>query len=150
MLRPVKFLAVLLVAVFLPMLSSPALAHHSNANYNQKVDVDLKGTVVEYDWGNPHVLVVWDVQDASGKAVRWVGDLASVESMMASGMTRNTLRPGDPVIMTVHAAKDGSPHAVIVRIRRADGTMVLSQRTYGPQPGGKIIGGNGVAVQDEK
>jgi hypothetical protein len=150
MLQRVQLLTVLLIAVFLPMLSSPALAHHSNANYNQKVDVDLKGTIVEYDWGNPHVLVVWDVKDAGGKAVRWVGDLASVESMMASGMSRNTLRPGDPVIMTVHAAKDGSPHAVIVRIRRADGTMVLAQRTYGPQPGGKIIGGNGVSVEDPK
>jgi hypothetical protein len=150
MLRRVQLLPILLLAMFLPMFGSPVLAHHSNANYNQKVDVDLKGTVVEYDWGNPHVLVVWDVKDASGKAVRWVGDLASVESMMASGMSRNTLRTGDPVIMTVHAAKDGSPHAVIVRIRRADGTMVLSQRTYGPQPGGKIIGGNGVQVQDEK
>jgi hypothetical protein len=150
MLQRAQLLAALIVAVLVLVLGSPALAHHSNANYNQKVDVDLKGKIVEYDWGNPHVLVVWDVNDAGGKAVRWVGDLASVESMMASGMTRNTLRPGDPVIMTVHAAKDGSPHAVIVRIRRADGTMVLAQRTYGPQPGGKIIGGNGVQVQDEK
>ena len=125
---------VLAVMVVLPLWNSPVLAHHSNANYDSKKIVDLKGTVAEYDWGNPHVLIVWDVKDDSGKVVRWTGDLASVESELADGLTRNSLKPGDSLILSVHPAKDGTPYANIVQIRRGDGTMILAQRTQGPKP----------------
>lgn len=136
MLRRTLMIAVAVVMVVFPMLNAPVLAHHSNANYDQKNVINLKGTIVEYDWGNPHVLIFWDVKDDSGKVVRWTGDLASVESEQADGLTRHTLKPGDEVIMTVHPAKDGSPHSLIVQMRRADGTMILAQRTHGAQPGG--------------
>jgi hypothetical protein len=121
-----------LVPVFVALFSnSPARAHHSNANYDQNKVIDLKGTIAEYDWGNPHVLVFWDVKDNNGKVVHWTGDLASVESEMADGLSRHSLKPGDAVVMTVHPAKDGSPHSLIVQMRRADGTMILAQRTHG-------------------
>ena len=78
-------------------------------------DLTLKGTVAEYDWGNPHVVVLWDVKDDAGKVTRWSGELASVSSMLADGMTKTSLKPGDDVIMTVHPAKSGSPQSVAVR-----------------------------------
>ena len=42
--------------------------------------IELKGTVAEYRWRNPHVLFFWDVKDENGKVVRWVGEFASVPS----------------------------------------------------------------------
>jgi hypothetical protein len=120
--------------VLFAALSPALLAHHSNANYDAKVEKSMKGTVVDYDWGNPHVLVIWDVTDPSGKVVRWTGDLASVESEQADGLSRHTLKPGDEVIMTVHPAKDGTPYANIIQIRRGDGTMILAVRSQGPKP----------------
>src|ERR1700688_2149464 len=112
MLRRTIMIAVLVAAVLFPMLSAPVQAHHSNANYDESKTVTLKGTVVSWDFGNPHVLVVWDVKDESGKVVRWESFLASVETELANGLTKTTFKPGDSVIMTVHAAKDGSPHSV--------------------------------------
>jgi hypothetical protein len=86
----------------------------------------LRGTVAEYVWRNPHVLVVWDVKDDKGNVVQWTGELASPETLMGDGgMTKSTLKPGDEVIMYVRPAKSGSPHSVIDQIRRADGSMVL-------------------------
>ena len=114
-----------MIGLFAALISSaPVLAHHSNANY-AKTEVTMKGTVVEYDWGNPHVIVIWDVKDDSGNTVRWTGDLASVSSLMADGMTKNSLKPGDDVIMTVYPAKAGTPFSVISQIRRGDGSIVL-------------------------
>lgn len=123
--RRTLMIAAVAVMTLLPALTRPVLAHHSGAAFGTN-ELTLKGTVAEYDWGNPHVLVVWDVKDDSGKVTRWSGELASVSSMLADGMTKNSLKPGDGVIMTVHPAKSGSPESVIVQIRRGDGTMLLA------------------------
>lgn len=134
MLQRITKIALPAAMIFFATLSPALLAHHSNANYDAKVEKPLKGTIVDYDWGNPHVLVVWDVKDPSGKVVRWTGDLASVESEQADGLNKHTLKTGDEVIITVHPAKDGSPYGNIVQVRRGDGTMILAQRSQGPKP----------------
>ena len=126
MLRRMLVIAALLVmAVVFPVLNLPVLAHHGTALWSNN-EVTLKGTVVEYSWKNPHVLVVWDVKDDKGNVVQWTGELASPESLMADGgLTKDTLKPGDEVIMYVRAAKSGAPHSVVDQIKRGDGTMVL-------------------------
>jgi hypothetical protein len=126
MLRRIQVITALLaMVVVFPMLNLPVLAHHGTALWSKDV-VTQKGTVVEYSWRNPHVLVVWTVKDDSGNVVQWTGELASPESLMADGgMTKDTLKPGDEVILDVRTAKSGAPHSVIEQIKRSDGTAVL-------------------------
>ena len=119
-----------LVAVF-AMPAGIALAHHSAAEYGDKLTT-LNGTVVEYRWRNPHVTVLWDARDDSGKVVRWRGELASVSSLMGHGLTKNSLKPGDEIRITVFPSKLETPESVIVNILRPDGTVVLG---WGQQGG---------------
>ena len=119
-----------LVAVF-AVPSGVVSAHHSAAEYGDKVTT-MNGTVVEYRWRNPHVTVVWDVKDASGKVVRWRGELASVTSVMGHGLTKNSLRPGDEIRISVFASKLGTPESVIVNMLRPDGSVILG---WGQQGG---------------
>ena len=114
-----------LVAILALSASSPALAHHGAATWST-TETTLKGTVVEYLWRNPHVLLVWETKDESGKVVRWTGEVASTESMMADdGWTKTTFKPGDELVLTIRPAKSGSPQSVIDQIKRADGTMAM-------------------------
>jgi len=123
--RPMLVTASLAAMVVFPILNLPVQAHHGTALWSPD-EVTLKGTVVEYVWRNPHVLVIWDVKDDKGNVVQWTGELASPETLMGDGgMTKNTLKPGDEVIIYVRPAKSGAPHSVIDQIKRADGTMVL-------------------------
>jgi hypothetical protein len=124
-----RILMVVVAGMFV-MTTRPALAHHSTAAFLDN-EVTQKGTVVEFIWGNPHVEVVWDVKDDTGNVVRWRGELASVQSVMADGLNKDSLKPGDGVLMTVRVAKAGTPHSVINQIRRADGTMVLAWSRQG-------------------
>lgn len=127
--RRLPLILVLLgIAVLTP--NHPLLAHHSTAAYSPN-EITLRGTVVEYDWGNPHVLIVWDSKDESGNVVRWSGELASVSSLLADGMKKDSLKVGDDVIMTVRPAKAGTPHSVVDQIKRGDGTMVLAWSRQG-------------------
>jgi Family of unknown function (DUF6152) len=99
-------------------------AHHSNAEYTNKL-AKMEGTVVEYRWRNPHVTVVWDSKDETGKVVRWRGELASITTVMGSGLTKDSLKPGQVVKMSVYPSKLGTPESVIQYIERQDGTVVL-------------------------
>ena len=118
-----------LVAVF-AVPSGVVSAHHSSGLMDNKITT-MNGTVVEYRWRNPHVILVWEVKDASGKVVRWNGELASVTSMMADGLTKNSLKTGDEVRIGLNRAKGGEPVAVIKSIFRPDGTPVVKERTFG-------------------
>ena len=108
------------------------VAHHSAALF-QDDEIGAKGTVVELLWRNPHVLLYWDVTDDSGNVVRWVGEMASVTSVMADGLTRRSLQPGDEIIITFRPARAGTPESVIGTILKPDGTIVLP---WGRQGGG--------------
>jgi len=107
-------------------------AHHS-ASLFEDFEVAARGTVAEVTWRNPHVLLHWDAKDQNGKVVRWVGEMASVSSIMADGLTRNSLKPGDEIVITYRPARAGTPESVIGTILRPDGTIVLP---WGRQAGG--------------
>ena len=104
---------------------SPALAHHGNAAWSAN-EVTLKGTLVDYVWRNPHVLLVWTTKDDSGKVAQWTGEVASPEAMMADdGWTRETFKPGEELVFVVRPAKSGALNSVIDQIKRPDGTFVM-------------------------
>jgi hypothetical protein len=148
MLRDRRMFAVLAALVLFPMLSSPALAHHGNAGWSTS-EVTLKGTVVDYQWRNPHVLLLWTTKDDSGKTVQWSGEVASPEAMMADdGWTKQTFKAGDEIVLVLRPAKSGAPNGVIDQIKRADGTVVMR---YSRQAGsGNYAGQLSTADQERR
>jgi uncharacterized protein DUF6152 len=123
--RSMLLIAILTSFVLLPMLSAPVVAHHGNAAW-ATTEVTVKGTVVDFVWRNPHVLLVWTTTDENGKAVQWTGEVGSPESMMADdGWTKQTFKPGDELLLTLRPAKSGVPNGVIDQIKKADGTVVM-------------------------
>jgi hypothetical protein len=99
-------------------------SHHSRSDYEHE-EITTKGTVVLFQWRNPHVYVVWDVKDEA-KTTHWVGEMASVTSMIADGMTKDSLKPGDQIMVIAFPSKiEGSTLALIKKITRPDGTVVI-------------------------
>ena len=118
-------LAMFALVIVIPMLGVVAWAHHSRAHYGNEESVTT-GTVVEYKWRNPHVFVVWDAKDQTGKSTQWVGEMASVTSMIADGMTKDSLKPGETITVLAFPSKNpGSTEALIKKITKADGTIVV-------------------------
>ena len=118
-------LALMASVVVFPLLSGVASAHHSRAHYGND-EATTKGIVLEYKWRNPHVFVVWEVKDPSGKSTQWVGEMASVTSMIADGMTKDSLKQGDEITVIAFPSKNpGSSEALIKKITKADGKVVV-------------------------
>jgi hypothetical protein len=76
----------------------------------------MKGTLIDFRLTNPHVMLVWNTMDKDGNVVKWSGEGASIESMMADdGWTKTTFKAGDELILTVRQAKSGATTSVIDR-----------------------------------
>ena len=145
--RAMLIVAVVAAFVALPMVTSPVLAHHGNAAW-AATEVTIKGTVVDFVWRNPHVLLVWTTKDDTGKTVQWTGEVGSPESMMADdGWTKQTFKPGDELILVLRAAKSGVPNGVIDQIKRADGSVVMR---YSRQAGSGNYAGQLTKEDQEK
>ena len=119
----------LLALMLLPVFGGSVSAHHSQAAYDSEQRVELRGVVVEFSWKNPHVFVVWDTKDSSGKTVRWTGEMSSTNTMMAAGLRRTSLKVGDEIVVIVSPAKAGNPAGLVRRISTADGKLTVDRLT---------------------
>ena len=114
-----------LVLAAVALSGGAAAAHHSQPGFNPNdKPVELKGTVAEYRWRNPHVLFFWDVKDEQGKSVRWVGEFASISSSLARGITKDTFKVGDEVTVTGRRATAGTPIMQLIKVVKADGKEI--------------------------
>ena len=125
--RAKQLLTVLFVLGLFAVFAGVASAHHSVAGFDNKKEVELKGTIVQFVWRNPHVVVVWDVKDENGKVTQWSGEMNSPTSMIQVGMNRNSLKPGDEVIVTINPSKTNTPIAVVRKVTMADGKLVVDR-----------------------
>jgi hypothetical protein len=118
-------LVVLGAAVLLALVSRPALAHHGTANvYDNSKAVEMKGTIVMFEWTNPHNQIHFDVTDANGKVTRWIAATEPPQVMLERGWTRRSLKAGDQVTAYVFVAKNGAPVGNLQRIVLADGKQL--------------------------
>ena len=53
------------------LLAAPAPAHHSQAVYDEDTLITLKGTVTQFEFVNPHVIIHLDVKDDKGNVDSW-------------------------------------------------------------------------------
>jgi len=92
-------------------VSLPVIAHHGNASYENK-KLTLKGTVTEWRWINPHVLLKIDVKGDDGKVVNWTCELVAPSNMINFGFAADSFKTGDQVTAIVtQVAKSGAPVA---------------------------------------
>ncbi|HLH07978.1 MAG TPA: DUF6152 family protein [Terriglobales bacterium] len=105
-------------------LSVPAFAHHGSAAYDMSKTVTVTGTVTDFQFVNPHVLIAMDVKDpATGKIEHWQGELTSPNHLARAGWTKSTIKPGDELTITGGPAKSGSPTMWIRKVSK-DGQEV--------------------------
>jgi uncharacterized protein DUF6152 len=101
-------------------LSTALSAHHSPVMFDMTKTQTLEGTVVEFQWTNPHSSIQLDVQTPSG-VERWGVEMGSPNSMVKGGWRNNSVKPGDKVTVAVHPLKSGEHGGIFMSITLADG-----------------------------
>jgi len=124
------------LAAALLALSGTVFAHHgSGVSYDLGKMLTHDGVVTEFRWRNPHVYVLYDVTDAQGNVVNWGAETHSpVICENQDGWTKDTLKPGDKITISVFPSKIGTPRGLLAKIV-LNGKVIIDDASRGRQPG---------------
>ena len=130
-----KYARGLLFVGSLMMMSSGLLfAHHGDSGRYEDKLTTVKGTVADIVLVNPHSTLVLDVKDASGKVVKWRGELGSAVALRDWCWSPDIIKLGDTVSMTGRRLKNGSPYMTLSEEARV--TTAAGKDIYkGNEPG---------------
>jgi hypothetical protein len=126
--------AVLLSAIAL-LVGVVASAHHSYAaTYDTSKDVKLEGKLVQFVYRNPHTFVHVQVPDDAGTMHRWAVEWSGTSQLAGAGVTRDTLKIGDSVLVTIHPSRVAADYRglMVKLVRPSDGF------SWG-QSGGQVV-----------
>ena len=99
------------IICFLLFLSLPftAFSHHSFGMFDMPRVEQLEGTVLAFQWTNPHV-ILW-VQKSSeddSEAVTWGIEMTSPGNLQRAGFSRRSFNPGDIVDVAMSPLRSGN------------------------------------------
>ena len=107
-------------------------AHHSfAATYDESKTAMIEGRLVQFLFRNPHSFVHVMAPDEKGQEQRWAVEWGGAGQLAGQGVTRETLKPGDVVVITGNPGRNAADHRIrMVTLRRpSDGFG------WGTQPG---------------
>lgn len=101
----------------------PAVAHHSDSMFDEKV-VELSGTVKALQWTNPHIWLQVVVEQ-NGAPTEWSLEGGSPNSLSRQGWRSTTFKPGDLIVVRLNPMRDGAPGGRFIGARfDADGHTI--------------------------
>ena len=103
------------------LLVASASGHHSDAGLDMESVVTFEGTISEFFWRNPHVYFTVETTDENGERVEWALQMGSTITVSRMGWNRDTLSPGDHVVVQAHPATDGRPYGYLDSVEKAGG-----------------------------
>ena len=96
------------------LLALPALAHHSGAMFEDRLMLELEGTVTRFDYVNPHSWLYVDVENDDGTVTEWGFELDAPPRLRRIGISPNFWQEGDRVNVRTRPLKDGRPAGFLV------------------------------------
>jgi hypothetical protein len=126
-----RYLVVLFVAVAaVGAATQRTYAHHSfAATYLEDQTVTIEGELVQFLFRNPHSFVHVMVKEKDGSMVRYAVEWGGAGQLGGQGVTRETLKPGDHVVISGSPGRNPADHRVrMVSLRRPKDGFGWGQR----------------------
>jgi hypothetical protein len=112
------------VAALLVLAGSTAWAHHSTAMFDFRNEITLSGTVVEFQYTNPHSWLIVNVENEDGTVERWAFEADGPPFLIRRGISRTSVEPGMKVTVRTAPMKDGRPAGSWLEATLEDGTSL--------------------------
>ena len=110
---------ILSVVAAYALLGVATQAHHSiSAVYDDSQRVTIEGIVTEFQFVNPHPIVVMDVKDGAGNAQQWRFEMDNQRELADIGFTSDTLKPGERLVIIGSPARRQAQSLYVRRLDR--------------------------------
>jgi DNA/RNA endonuclease YhcR with UshA esterase domain len=90
------------------MVSASLSAHHGTSAYDTTKLTTVKGTVTDFQFNNPHVMISVEAKDDKGKVETWVSEANSPNVLTRHGWDRDIIKKGDQITVIGYRPKNGS------------------------------------------
>jgi hypothetical protein len=117
-------LALIILTLAALLAATQAYAHHSlAATYYADKEITLDGKIAELLLRNPHSFLQVEAPDESGVMQRWSLEWRSSGQLGTQGIKRDTLKVGDPVVVTANPSRTPGDHRAALKTlhRKTDG-----------------------------
>lgn len=114
--------------------SATALAHHSFAVFDSSKTIRVQGTIADFQWVNPHCWLDLLVRQPDGSVQKWGFEGGPPLMMRRQGISRDTFKTGDEVVVMAHPRKDDNRSGSIMSVTAASGRALIAPRPGGPAP----------------
>ena len=114
-----------LIVSFAAMLCAlPAQAHHELGAAFLSDEISIEGTVVEYNFKNPHANIILSVIDESGAETLWMATAPAPSSLRRGGWAADSIQAGQSLRVTGRGSRDGGP-MILLEGRHWDGGAIV-------------------------
>ena len=122
------------IVVASALLGVAPQAHHSiSAVYDDTQRVTIDGVVTQFQFVNPHPLVVMDVKDTAGNAQQWRLEMDTHRELADIGFTNDTLKPGERLVIIGSRARRQPQSLYIRRLERPSDGFAYEQVGSSPR-----------------
>ena len=111
-------------------------AHHSfAATYREDQTMKIEGTLVQFQFRNPHSFVQVDAPDSNGMMQRWGVEWGGAGQLGGQGVNRYTLKAGDHVFITGNPGRNPDEHRIRMTGLKRPATANSPEVSWGSKPG---------------
>ena len=114
---------VLLLCTAMTVAAAPLMAHHSGAMFDRTRKVTVTGTVVMFQYVQPHSWIDVKVKNTDGTETEWSFEGGAPPQMKMVGLTPDVLHAGDQITITGHPLRDGRPAAAFIELTLPNGKV---------------------------
>jgi hypothetical protein len=126
-------LTILLIAAAVLLSGIQLFAHHSfAATYFEDKQQTIEGDLVQFMFRNPHSYIQVENKNEKGEIVRWAIEWGGGGQLGRQGVSRDTLKVGDHVVIVGNPGRNPEDHRLrLLRMKRTNGEPF----TWGTRPG---------------
>jgi hypothetical protein len=111
--------------IALAVMCASLSAHHSTVAYSENPIVLKNATIAKVLWASPHIVLTFNVKEASGKTTGWSVETGSPGSVARVGWNRNSVKRDDTVTIELYPARNGATVGRLKKVILPDGKELL-------------------------
>jgi hypothetical protein len=128
------------------LLPFAAVGHHSTAEYDRNIDMELEGEVVRVLWRNPHVRLTIKTLSDDGSEELWSLEAADLNGMDRRGIRRDLIQIGDAVKVAGNPSSRRDLNLSVSNILLPSGTELLVRGSRQPRWSTDYVGDGGWTI----